>query len=100
MLSIYLNARLVHVLNDINPVVGLSPLQRLEVQNKGTAVSRPSSVNDSKWRQCQHLEHTIPNFDHVCRSIMNNKSQWKMFYETPAPFDLMASKFHLQDGKK
>ena len=74
-------------------VLGLSPMQRLEVESKGLIVKRPKFVSDSMWRQCQHLEATFEPFEVLCRSILNNPTQWHFFLKAEDPYSIMSSPF-------
>ena len=72
---------------------GLSPMQRLEWESKGTGPTKPRWINPSMWRQCQHLEALFPVYDSLCRSIVNNHSQWQIFADSPDPYTMMQTSY-------
>lgn len=70
-------------------------MERLESQaqsgNKDSKKHKtpPRWITDSMWRQCQHLDATMPPFNRLCRSIMSNYKQWKLFETCEQPYELM-----------
>ena len=46
----------------------------------------PRWITESMWRQCQHLDATIPEFDKLCRSIISNYRQWRFFNSCENPY--------------
>ena len=75
---------------------GMSPIQRLEHESKGTSPSRPRWINSTMWRQCQHLESLFPVYDLLCRSINNNHDQWQAFESNEDPYTAMKSPYHCE----
>jgi dynein heavy chain len=69
--------------------LGLTPMQRLECENKGTTIPRPQWVTNAMWRQCQYLEATFDVFSLLCLSIVNFHSQWNHFLASDDPYSLM-----------
>ena len=74
-------------------------MERLESQaqsgNKESAkhLSPPRWISESMWRQCQHLDATVPAFNKLCRSIMSNYKQWKLFETCEEPYEIMKTEF-------
>jgi hypothetical protein len=74
-------------------------MERLESQaqsgNKDSVKHRspPRWISESMWRQCQHLDATVEAFDKLCRSIMSNYKQWKLFETCEQPYDVMKTEF-------
>ena len=74
-------------------------MERLESQaqagDKSSAKhkSPPRWITESMWRQCQHLDATMPEFGSLCRSIVSNYKQWKMFEKLENPYDEMQREF-------
>ena len=46
----------------------------------------PRWITESMWRQCQHLDATMPEFGNLCRSIISNYRQWKFFNSRENPY--------------
>lgn len=82
---------------------GLSPMERLESQaqagNKESKKHKipPRWITESMWQQCQHLDANIATFNTLCRSIMSNIGQWKLFETCENPYDVMQRPFDSND---
>ncbi|XP_053375273.1 dynein axonemal heavy chain 6-like isoform X4 [Mercenaria mercenaria] len=78
---------------------GLSPMERLESQaqsgdkDSNKHLTPPRWISDSMWRQCQHLDATSAAFHNLCRSIMSNYKQWKLFETCEQPYEVMKDPF-------
>ena len=74
-------------------------MERLESQAQaGDKTSKkhkspPRWITESMWRQCQHLDATMPEFGNLCRSIVSNYKQWKMFEKFENPYEEMHRAF-------
>ncbi|XP_071080158.1 dynein axonemal heavy chain 6-like [Haliotis cracherodii] len=83
---------------------GLSPMERLESEaqagdpNSDKHKKLPSWAADTTWRQCQHLDATIPAFASLCRSIMSHAQQWNSFMKAEDPYSLMSLPFKEEEG--
>ncbi|KAH9496161.1 Dynein heavy chain 6, axonemal [Bulinus truncatus] len=53
----------------------------------------PSWISDSVWKQCQFLEATVDNFDHLCLSLENNEHQWEQFRNAENVFELFSQPY-------
>ena len=53
----------------------------------------PRWITESKWRQCQHLDATIPEFGKLCRSIVSNYRQWKLIQRCENPYEELQRPF-------
>ena len=74
-------------------------MERLESQAQaGDKTSKkhkspPRWITESMWRQCQHLDATMPGFGNLCRSIISNYKQWKVFEKCENPYEEMQRAF-------
>ena len=86
-------------------IAGLSPMERLESQaQSGIKDSKkhktpPRWITESQWRQCQHLDASMPEFGKLCQSIMSNYKQWKLFETCESPYETMRRPFDSTDIK-
>ncbi|KAL5008122.1 hypothetical protein ScPMuIL_013703 [Solemya velum] len=82
---------------------GLTAMERLEAQNTTDPIKKrtpPQWLSDTLWRQCRYLDATVPQFNHLCRSIMTNPLQWNLFRKCENPYKLMAESFDPKIGEE
>lgn len=53
----------------------------------------PRWITESMWRQCQYLDAHMAEFNKLCRSIMSNYKQWKVFETSDNPYEMMKTPF-------
>ena len=82
----------------LSHVVGLTPMQRLEVENSNLTPSRPKWITSDKWLQCQHLEASFPRLRLLCRSIITNHTQWDTFAAADDPYEYLGKPYVRPDG--
>ncbi|KAK3092231.1 hypothetical protein FSP39_000084 [Pinctada imbricata] len=78
---------------------GLTPMERLEMESKSGDLEAkktktpPKWISNAMWRQCQHLDATMPAYARLCRSIMTNKAQWETFRHSEDIYKVMSEPF-------
>ncbi|XP_059157269.1 dynein axonemal heavy chain 6-like [Physella acuta] len=53
----------------------------------------PDWIGETIWRQCQFIEATIPNFEHLCASLTSCPEQWEEFKNSDDVFHLIGQPF-------
>lgn len=78
---------------------GLTPMERLEYQARSGDPDAPHKkvppiwVTDSMWKQCQHLDSSLPSFDGLCRSLITDHVHWELFKQMEDPFKGMQTSY-------
>ena len=79
--------------------LGLTPMERLEYQARSGDPNAPPKkvppnwVTDSMWKQCQHLDSSMPSFDGLCRSLITDHVHWELFKQMEDPFKGMQTSY-------
>lgn len=84
---------------------GLTPMERLEYQARSGDPDAPHKkvppiwVTDSMWKQCQHLDSSLPSFDGLCRSLITDHVHWELLKQMEDPFKGMQTSYKELTGK-
>lgn len=74
-------------------------MERLEYQARSGDPDAPHKkvppiwVTDSMWKQCQHLDSSLPSFDGLCRSLITDHVHWELLKQMEDPFKGMQTSY-------